>query len=454
MRRIAILLTSLLMLFACGHCIAAQPKPNLIFILADDLGYGDLGCYGSRLHRTPNLDRLAAEGARFTDYYVTSPVCTPTRMALLTGKHPARFRSFGVLWPPTDGGLPTGEITMAEWLRRHGYATGLAGKWHLGHKQPELLPLAQGFDSWYGMPYPNDMGPFHPQTKWVKGEWPPMPMYRDTKLVEAPVDVNLLTQQYHAEALRFIAENHHRPFFLFISHAMPHTILGASKNFRGKSRNGLYGDAVEELDWSVGEIIRTLETFELTDRTLVIFTSDNGAALPKGAMHEEPGWQLRGSNAPFRGGKGSTWEGGIRMPAIFWWPGRIQAGMEINSPAIITDTIPTFAELADLPNLATAVDGQSIAPLLRREDPKKPRTLFFGSGDARSARRGKWKYHLTADPSWRQNYKPERMLFDLEQDPGETNNVIARFPEVAARIQAEMETFQKAADREWEAKQF
>ena len=223
----------------------------------DDLGYGDLGCYGNRLHRTPNIDQLAAEGARFTDYYVTSPVCTPTRMALLTGKHPARFHSFGVLWPPTEGGLPVEEVTMAEWLREHGYVTGLAGKWHLGHSEPELLPLGQGFDSWYGMPYPNDMGPFHPQTRWVKGEWPPMPMYRDRKIVEAPIDPNLLTQQYHAEAVRFIAENHHRPFFLFLSHAMPHTILGASADFRGKSRNGLYGDAVEELDWSVGEIVRS-----------------------------------------------------------------------------------------------------------------------------------------------------------------------------------------------------
>ncbi len=432
----------LIPLLSSAERAGESDKPNLVFILADDLGYGDLGCYGNSIHHTPHIDQLASEGALFTDYYVTSPVCTPTRMALMTGKHPAHFKAFGVIWPPTQGGLPTEEVTIAEWLGDHGYATGLAGKWHLGHSEPDLLPLAQGFDSWYGMPYPNDMGPFHPQTKWVKGEWPPMPMFRDHEIVEAPVNVNLLTQQYHAESVRFIAENHHRPFFLMISHAMPHTIIGASSRFKGKSKNGLYGDAVEELDWSVGKIIQTLDDFNLREKTLIIFTSDNGAALPKGDQQElAPGWRLGGSNAPFSKGKGSTFEGGVRVPAIFSWPGTIQSGAHIKDPCIITDTIATFAEMANLSPPCEALESISIAPVLQGKPQTESRALFFGSGDARSVRKGKWKYHLTNDPAWKKDYKTEPMLFDLENDPAESMNVVKKFPEIAEILHAEIKNF-------------
>ena len=440
------------MLFAGVVCLATgqacgQATPlNLIVILADDLGYGDLGCYGNQVHRTPHIDRLARQGARFTDFYVTSPVCTPTRIALLTGRHPARLRQFGVLWPPSVGGLPTEEITLAEFLREQGYASGLAGKWHVGHSDPSLLPLAQGFDAWYGMPYPNDMGPFHPQAQRIPGEWPPMPMYRDRRVVERPIDPNLLTQQYHAEAVRFIAENHHRPFFLFLSHAMPHTLLGASGAFRGESRNGLYGDAVEELDWSVGDLIRVLRAFDLAEKTLVVFTSDNGAALPRDPRPEDPRWRHDGSNAPLRGGKGQTFEGGIRVPAIFWRPGAIEAGGVVRSPAVVTDVAATFADLAGLPPMPSAVDSVSIAPLLRGEAPSQDRTLFFGTGDVRAVRRGKWKFLPTAEPSWKNPYVREPMLFDLEADPGETTNVISEFPQIGGELETTIRSYESSFD--------
>lgn len=408
--------------------------PNLIFIMVDDLGYGDLGCYGNTFHRTPNIDQLAAEGARLTNYYVTSPVCTPTRYALLTGKHPARVEMFEVLWPPTEGGMAPEEVTMAEWLREHGYKTGLAGKWHLGHSEPELLPPAQGFDDWYGMPYPNDMDADHVQAKRQGGDWPPMPMYRQYEIVEAPIDVNLLTQQYTAEAVRFVAENHHRPFFLFLSHAMPHTHLGASQDFRGKSANGLFGDSVEELDWSVGEIMRTLRAFDLDQRTLVVFTSDNGAGASTPPIRQGETEMGVGSNYPLRGGKGECYEGGIRVPGIFRWSGTIEAGLEIDSPAIITDTIATFAELADLPKMPTALDSVSLAPLLFGHVRAQERILYFGSGDVRAARNGKWKYHLTGQPSWRRDIIPEPMLFDLANDPGESENLINQYPLIAEEL--------------------
>lgn len=431
--------------------LSARPL-NLVFILADDLGYGDLGCYGNTVHRTPNIDRMAEEGARFTNYYVTSSVCTPTRYAMLTGRHPARERMFEVLWPPSEGGMSPQEITMAEWLQEHGYQTGLAGKWHLGHHTPDMLPPNQGFDDWYGMPYPNDMGPFHVQAKRIKGEWPPMPMYRGLEIVEAPVNVDLLTQQYTAEAVRFIAENHHHPFFLFLSHAMPHTLLGASQGFKGKSGNGLYGDAVEELDWSVGEILRVLRAFELEEQTLVIFTSDNGAALSQGAPNEDPRWRAAGSNAPLRGGKGGVFEGGMREPGIFWWPGSIKAGLEIHTPAIITDTIPTFAELANLPGLPTAVDGESIAPLLKGKKPAAERTLFFGSGDARTARRGDWKYLVNSEMSWKRNAPDDPQLYNLASDPGETINLIKKYPQIARELRKAIDDFQAVADADWHSR--
>lgn len=445
-RRILRVITAVFSVSLLTLATSRAAPPNLVIIMVDDLGYGDLGCYGNTIHRTPNIDQLAAEGATFNNYYVTSPVCTPTRYALLTGKHPARAHMFEVLWPPTQGGMAPEEITFAEWLREQGYKTGLAGKWHLGHSEPKLLPPAQGFDDWYGMPYPNDMDADHVQAKRQGGEWPPMPMYRQFEIVEAPIDVNLLTQQYTAEAVRFIAENHHQPFFLFLSHAMPHGHLGASGEFRGRSSNGLFGDSVEELDWSIGEIMRILQTFDLDQNTLVIFTSDNGAGASTPPVQQGTTPQGVGSNYPLRGGKGDCYEGGIRVPGIFRWTGKIEAGMEIDSLAIVTDTIATFAELAELPSMPTAVDSVSIAPLLLGRIDEQDRTLLFGSGDARAARKGKWKYHLTGQRSWEREITPDPMLFDLENDPGETRNLIQSHPDIGNDLHQAIHTFQKTVE--------
>lgn len=419
---------------------AAAAPPNLVVILADDLGYGDLGCYGNKGQRTPALDRLAAAGARFTDFYVSSPVCTPTRVALLTGRNPFRVGFSELLWPSSTAGLPASEVTLAELLKQHGYATACVGKWHLGHSRPEQLPLGHGFDSWYGMPYPNDMGPGHPVEQAKKETWPPMPMYRGTEMVEVPVDVNLLTQQYTAEAVRFIAENHHRPFFLYLAQAMPHSIVGASPDFRGKSENGLYGDAVEELDWSVGEIVRILRACGLEGRTLIFFTSDNGAGLRRpgepeaiGKRHHPDG--TYGSNGPLRGGKQTTFEGGIRVPGIFCWQGRIPAGQTVAAPADICDILPTFAEFAGVPLPAgVAFDGRSLVAPLLGTGQRAATDLFFGSGTITAARSGNWKVVLPKQPDWAGLDGDRPQLFDLAKDIGEQRDLAAEHPDVVAGI--------------------
>lgn len=430
---------------------AASRPPNLVFIMADDLGYGDLPSYRPEApHRTPHLDRLAAQGARFTDFYVTSPVCTPSRIAFLTGRHPARYRAFGVIWPTTPEGLDPATPILSEWLRHHGYITGIVGKWHVGHLYPEQLPPARGFDSWYGMPYPNDMAPGHPQEIQRKETWPQMPMYRDFAVVERPIDPNLLTRQYTYEALRFIAENHHRPFFLFLSHAMPHSILGASPDFYGRSANGVYGDGVEELDWSVGQVLDALRAFSLEANTLVFFTSDNGAYL-KGNPFPESGrpWGL-GSNLPLRGGKTEVFEGGIRLPAIASWPGVIPPGSTLSTPATILDLIPTWADLASLPPMPTAVDGVSLAPILRQPAATLPeRSLFFGSGMVNAVRRGPWKFLRSPRPSYRPDATEEPLLFNLANDPGETTNLTTSHPDILAALRAEADRFQAIADADF-----
>ncbi|MGD1894986.1 MAG: sulfatase-like hydrolase/transferase, partial [Cyclobacteriaceae bacterium] len=298
---------SLLML-SVSASFSQSLKPNIILIFCDDLGYGDLGVYGSKLHRSPNLDQMAADGAHFTDFYVTSGVCTPSRASLLTGCYPrrvdmhvnARHRdSVGtqVLFPRAKKGLNPNEITLAELLKEQGYATTCIGKWHLGD-QPEFLPTHQGFDYYFGIPYSNDMN----------RNYVPLPLMRDEKVIEAPVDQNTITRRYTEEAIRFMDEHQNESFFIYLPHAMTHNPLHASDNFRGKSANGIYGDAVEELDWSTGQILKYLRENNLEENTIVIFTSDNGAA---------PHWG--GSNGKLRGWKGSTWEGGMRVPCLMQW---------------------------------------------------------------------------------------------------------------------------------------
>jgi arylsulfatase A-like enzyme len=401
-------------------------KPNFIIIFCDDLGYGDLGCFGSKVHRTPNLDRMAAEGMKFTSFYVTSGVCTPSRASLMTGCYPKRVGmhqdSHGkcVLFPGDGKGLNPNEITIAEILKQRGYATCCIGKWHLGD-QPAFLPTRQGFDYYFGIPYSNDMGSKQ------RRENPPLPLLRNEKILEAPAVQETLTKRYTAEAIKFIEKNKDRPFFVYLPHTMVHDPLAASEGFRGKSDNGLYGDAVEEIDWSTGRILKTLRDLEIDKQTLVVFTSDNGASDRYG-----------GSNAPLRGHKGTTWEGGMREPAIMWWPGRIGTGKTCDEVAVTMDLLPTFAALAGTaPPADRIIDGKNIWPLMSGQpDAKSPHKAFYyyQIDQLQAVRSGKWKLHLPLRPKKRHWGKPigeaPLGLYDLENDIAEKDNVAEQHPNV------------------------
>ena len=410
----------------------AHDRPNFIVIFCDDLGYGDLGCFGSARHRTPNIDRMAREGMRLTDFYVTSGVCTPSRSSLMTGCYPRRVNmhqndtGLCVLFPVNKKGLNPSEITIAEVLKTRGYATACIGKWHLGD-QPDFLPTRQGFDYYYGIPYSNDMG--KPQGR---GR-PPLPLLRNEEVIEAPANQDTLTKRYTEEAVRFIAANKDRPFFIYLPHTMPHNPVHASDEFRGKSANGRYGDAVEEIDWSAGQILKTLKNLHIDDRTLVVFTSDNGASNRFG-----------GSNAPLRGFKGSTWEGGMREPCVMRWPGKIPAGKSCHQIACTMDLLPTFARLAGAKAPADRViDGKDIWPMVAgKKDAESPHEAFYyyQMDQLQAVRSGKWKLHLPLKPKKRNWGKPEPQgplaLYDLRDDIAEKNNVADKHPEIVKRLLA------------------
>ena len=424
---------------------AQTKKPNIIIILADDLGWGDLGCYGHPVMRTPHLDRMAKEGMRFTDFYSTAEVCTPSRAALLTGRYPIRnglcHDKFRVLRNNSSGGIQADETTLAEILKGLGYATACIGKWHLGHL-PQYLPTRHGFDYYLGMPYSNDMKPapdspkgrdrffeenlVHWQTPLIQGE----------KIIEEKPDQRLLTRRYTEEAKRFIQKHKSGPFFLYLPHTFPHVPLFASKEFRGKSPAGIYGDVVEELDWSVGQILELLRREGIADDTLVIFTSDNGPWL----IFNQHG----GSAGPFRDGKGSTWEGGMRVPGIFWWPGRIPAGRTEHQVACTMDVFTTCVRLAGgkVPGDRT-IDGVDIAPILMGKGTVDRGPFFYYRGQTLYALRlGMWKIHLVTrtayGPDDTKRHDPP-LLFHLGTDPGERFDVAAKHPDVlaeAARVVA------------------
>lgn len=407
-------------------------KPNFIVIFCDDLGYGDVGCFGSTKHHTPNLDRMAAEGRRFTSFYVTSGVCTPSRSSLMTGCYPRRVNmhqnetNLCVLFPVNQRGLHPDEITIAEVLKGQGYATACIGKWHLGD-QPQFLPTRQGFDYYFGIPYSNDMG-----TNQGPGR-PPLPLLRNEKVIEAPADQNTLTRRYTDEVIAFMRDNRERPFFIYLPHTMPHNPVHASDEFRDTSDNGRYGDCVEEIDWSAGQILAALKALDLDEKTLVVFTSDNGAASRWG-----------GGNGPLRGHKGSTWEGGMREPCIMRWPGTIPAGTECDELACTMDLLPTFARLAGTSALTDRIiDGRDIRPLMTgRTGAKSPHKAFYyyQMDQLQAVRSGKWKLHLPLKPKKRNWGKPEPegplLLFDLEADIGEQDNIADRRPRVVERLLA------------------
>lgn len=394
--------------------------PNVVLILADDLGYGDLGCFGHPTIATPHLDRMAREGLRFTQFYAAECVCTPSRAALLTGRLPIRSGMCGdkrrVLFANSAGGLPSSELTLAEVFKSKEYATACIGKWHLGHRH-EHLPLRHGFDSYYGIPYSNDMQPTL--------------LMRDDTVIENPVDQTTLTGRYTAEAVSFIRQHRDGPFFLYLAHNFPHTPLFASAEFKGKSRRGLYGDVVEELDASVGKVLATLIELGLDKNTLVLFTSDNGPWL----IRKQDG----GSAGLLRGGKGSTWEGGMREPTIAWWPGTIAAGRTSNELASTMDLFATAHSLLELPLPGQrTLDSHDLLPLLLGTGASPRKAFFYYRGTKlMAARVDPWKAHFMTQDGYGQP-SPEvhdpPLLFNLEVDPSEQYDVAGKHAEVIAEI--------------------
>jgi arylsulfatase A len=435
-----------LALVLCGPALHAAPppsgKPNVILILADDLGYGDIGPFGNTEFKTPNLDRMAREGRKFTSFYAT-PVCSMSRACLLTGAYNVRVSVPGVLFPRNANGLHPDEITLAEVAKSQGYATACVGKWHLGHLDP-FLPTRQGFDAYFGIPYSNDMTIDSKNARFAKGcvfregmdeesaraseTRHKVPLMRGEEIIEYPADQNTLTQRYTAESIQFIRANRDKPFFLYLPHTMVHVPLAASTAFRNRSGHGLFGDAVEELDWSTGEISKTLKELDLDSKTLVIFTSDNGADT--------------GSSKPWRGKKGSTYEGGVREPCIMRWPGHIPAGSECQQIAGNIDVLPTLASLfggtapTDRP-----LDGRDISTLLMETDPQPVRDTqihFSRASEPAAIRQGNWKLHVLAPvPKAAQpGFQPE--LYDLEADPSESINVAAQHPDRVKQLSDEL----------------
>jgi arylsulfatase len=396
---------------------APQRPPNVIFILCDDLGYGDLGAYGSRI-RTPNLDRMASEGVRFTNFCAADPVCSPSRAALLTGRYPTRVGVPKVLFPQDTDGLSLDEKTLANLLKDRGYRTMCIGKWHLG-RPAQYLPTARGFDSYFGIPYSNDMTP--------------RVLLRNTEVVEQTADLETLTERYTAEARRFIEESKSGPFFLYMPHTYPHIPLGASKRFRGKSPLGLYGDVVEEVDWSVGEVLATLKRNGLDRETIVMFSSDNG-----------PWYQ--GSPGKLRGRKNTTYEGGVREPFLARWTGQIPAGKVVNGLASMMDVVPTVAKLTGAALPSKPLDGIDIWPMLRgtvasiERDP----LLYFDNWDLQCVRWMNWKLHIQrhntgaympAPVGGRHSYVlPQPELYNLAADPDESYDVAPENAQVVEKL--------------------
>ncbi|MBI1830135.1 MAG: sulfatase [Planctomycetes bacterium] len=417
-----------------------QPKrkPNIIVVYVDDLGYGDLGCFGNKKIKTPNLDKMAKQGIRFTSFYVAQAVCSASRAALMTGKYSNRTGILGALGPNAKNGLAREHVTIAEMLKLIGYRTGIIGKWHLGHL-PEYLPTRRGFDEYYGLPYSNDMWPNHPTTK-----FPDLPLIEGEKVIAKNPDQTKLTTDYTERAVQFIKKNKDHPFFLYLPHTMPHVPLFVSERFKGKSEAGLYGDVVMELDWSVGEILRTLKDLGIDDDTLVIFTSDNGPWLSYG-NHGGSAWLLRE-------GKGTTWEGGVRVPFIARWPGRIPADKTQPVPAMTIDLLPTFSKLTGAKLPQGKLDGKDITPLLMGEaGAKSPHDayFFYWNNELHGVRSGPWKLYFPhtyrtlegSTPGADGKPGPYKQaqcgleLYNLDDDLSERTNIAARQPEVARRLQ-------------------
>jgi arylsulfatase A-like enzyme len=413
-------------------------SPNVVVVFVDDMGYADLGCFGAQKIATPNLDRMAQQGIRFTSFYVAQPVCSASRVALLTGKYSHRTGILGALGPGSKNGLGE-QKTIADLLKALGYATAIYGKWHLGHLA-EHLPMRHGFDDYFGLPYSNDMWPKHPTAK-----FPDLPLMEQDKIIGHNPDQTKLTTWYTERAVKFIEKNRERPFFLYLAHNMPHVPLFVSPRFQGKSEQGLYGDVIMEIDWSVGQILETLQRLGLDENTLVIFTSDNGPWLSYG--------HHAGSAGRLREGKGTTWEGGVRVPFIARWPGRIPAGKTNHESAMTIDLLPTIARLTGAKLPSYKIDGKDISPLLLDQPgAKSPQEayLFFWGKELQAVRSGPWKLYFPhtyrtlagkeggrdGRPALYKDGKCGLELYNLEKDLSEKTNVAAQHPEVVRRLEA------------------
>lgn len=448
--------------------LTAAERPNIILIVADDMGYADLGTQGARGFKTPHLDRMAAEGTRFTQFYVPQAVCTASRAGLLSGCYPNRIGLEGAFNHTSRGGIHSDEWLLPEMLKERGYATAAFGKWHLGTRL-KFSPTRHGFDEWFGIPYSNDNSKHHPS---LAAEMPPLPLYDGEKVVELDPDQSQFTRRFTERVVDFISRNKEKPFFLYLPHVMPHVPIFASERFKGRTARGPYGDVMEELDWSVGEVLATLRRLQLDEKTLVIFISDNGPFLSYG--------EHAGSAAPLREGKLTTFEGGVRVPCLARWPGRVPAGRVSATPFIAMDWLPTLTEIVGGKTSAKTIDGRSIKPLLLGDASPSGAgsphdALFFYSGTALQAvRSGPWKLHFAhpyitpagepgrgGKPSnfgklapasitqsgvegiaTRHGYRIEQLelsLFNLDTDSSEKTNLAARHPEIVKRLGAQAE---------------
>jgi arylsulfatase len=434
-------------LLSCNH--QTQKPPNIVLIFIDDQGYADLGCFGAKGFKTPNIDRLASEGMRFTDFHVSQAVCSASRAALMTGCYSERVGIRGALSPKAQHGLNPEETTIADMLKKTGYTSAIVGKWHLGHLK-EFLPLQQGFDQYFGIPYSNDMWPVdydgQPHVNHRKADYPVLPLIEDNEKVEEVKtleDQATLTTKYTEKSIQFIEKNKDKPFFLYLAHTMVHVPLGVSEKFRGKSVQGMYGDVMMEVDWSVGEVMKTLEKNNLTDNTLVIYTSDNGP------------WMNYGNHAglatPLREGKGTAFEGGPRVPCVMRWPGHIPAKSECNRLAASIDILPTLSVITGAPLPEKRIDGVNILSLLMGDPQANPREqyYYYYGGELRAVRQNEWKLYFPHKSRSYVGVEPGKdgfpgpyatvqtglELYNLDNDISEEKDVAALNPEVVKRLE-------------------
>ncbi len=402
--------------------------PNVVIIYCDDLGYGDLECFGATDIQTPNINAIGERGIRFTEFYSSSPICSPSRAGLLTGRLPQRMGVHGVFFPESFTGMPVEEVTIADVLKKHGYKTGIVGKWHLGHMH-KYLPLQRGFDEYFGIPYSNDME----SVVYMEGN----------EVVEFDPDQTYTTKTYTEKAVDFINRHSEDPFFLYLAHSMPHVPIYASEEFRGTSERGLYGDVIQEIDWSVGEVMKTLEKKGIIDNTLLIFSSDNGPWL---VMREHGG-----SAGQLREGKQYTFEGGMRVPTLAMWPERMEGGRVYDDMALMVDWFPTISDIVGKKLLDDRdYDGESILPVLEGTASRKgDKYLYFDNQNLQCYRHGDWKvkkeYNGSSYVRWKKYVPPHpTLLINLKEDPGEKNNLADKYPDKLEKMLYEMDSMHKA----------